>query len=39
VIISLIAIGLAMIWTLLPIFGWNEYTMEVIKMKKNTIII
>jgi hypothetical protein len=29
VIFSIIAILIAFIWTMLPIIGWNEYTMEV----------
>lgn len=29
VIISCVAVLFALIWTLLPVMGWNEYTMEV----------
>ncbi|UJR22044.1 hypothetical protein I4U23_025112 [Adineta vaga] len=28
IIISIVAILIAFLWTLLPLFGWNEYTME-----------
>ena len=29
VLISLVAMSIAFLWTMLPLMGWNEYTMEV----------
>jgi hypothetical protein len=29
VVISMVAVLIAFIWTMLPLMGWNEYTMDV----------